>query len=300
MTAGYLLVCNAAAGSAGEGAAEKARSVLADDGPVEVATTGSVDELDEVLARADGRVVVVLGGDGSLHAVVNRLRAADALDGTTLGVVPLGTGNDLARGLRVPLDPADAARVVVEGHIRNLDLFVDDTGEAVVNVSHCGLGAEAAETGSEWKGRLGRMAYPAGALVAALKEPGWRLRVEVDGNLIGPPDDRVLIVGVGNGRSIGGGTPLCPNADPGDGLLDVVVSRSTGPAARAAFAVDLRRGDHPDRADVDAVRGREVRISGESVRHNADGEISDELTDRIYRVEPAAWRLIAPAASMPA
>jgi diacylglycerol kinase family enzyme len=100
------------------------------------------------------------------------------------------------------------------------------------------------------------------------------------------------MVGVGNGPMIGGGTPLCPGALPDDGLLDVVVACATGPAARAAFGAALRNGSHVDRDDVVTARGTVVRISGDAVAYDADGELEDGVTDRTYRVEPGAWSLV--------
>jgi diacylglycerol kinase family enzyme len=156
------------------------------------------------------------------------------------------------------------------------------------------------------KDTLGPLAYPVGALLAGVRERGWVLEVTVDGTVVAPGDatggalggqspPSVLMVGVGNGRSIGGGTELFPTAVPDDGLADVVVVRATGPAARIAFGAALRKGTHLGRDDVAHVRGREVRIAGDAVRHNADGEVSDEVTERSYRLVPGAWSLVVPA-----
>ncbi|MFC7642081.1 diacylglycerol/lipid kinase family protein [Streptosporangium lutulentum] len=72
-------------------------------------------DLEEMLDACPGRDVVVLGGDGSLHVVVSTLYRRGELDTRTVGLVPLGTGNDFARGLGIPLDPQVAARVVLAG-----------------------------------------------------------------------------------------------------------------------------------------------------------------------------------------
>ncbi|MDQ3146790.1 MAG: diacylglycerol kinase, partial [Actinomycetota bacterium] len=143
------------------------------------------------------------------------------------------------------------------------------------------------------KDRLGALAYPTGAVLAAVGGHGWRLAVTVDGTPLDLPGERVLMVGVGNGPSIGGGTPLCPGAEPDDGALDVVVSCATGPAARVAFGQALRSGRHVERDDVVSARGQVVRISGDPVGYDADGELEDDVTDRSYRVEPGAWTLIS-------
>lgn len=290
---GSLLVVNANAGSTAEGAVEAAGAALPGwPGRVEVATTSEPDELDAALARLDGRRLVVVGGDGSIHAVVGALRRRGELAAVPVGIVPLGTGNDLARALGLPLDPAAAAAALVVGTSTRLDLAVDDAGGVVVNVAHAGLGASAAEAADDLKGHLGALAYPVGALLAGARATGWALQVEVDGRALVDEGASVLLAGVGNGRSIGGGTPLCPDAVPDDGLLDVVVALSTGPAARVAFGAALRTGRHVERDDVRTARGRVVRITGEPVGHNADGEISAPVAARTYAVEPGAWSVL--------
>ncbi len=293
MTA-FLVIANAAAGTADEDVVGEACAVLGEVGEVERVGTGTPGELDDVLDRVDGRTLVVAGGDGSVHAVVDRLWQRDELTGLTLALVPLGTGNDLARSLDVPLDTADAARVVCAGTTSELDLVVDDDGGALVNAAPWGLGAEAARSGGELKDRLGKTAYPIGALVAAVREAGWSLRIEVDGEPLGNTAEPVLMAGLGNGRSIGGGTVLFPDPDPTGGLLDVVVSHATGPMERTAFANALRQGEHLERGDVFTTRGKVIRVTGEPVRHNTDGELTDEVEERTYRVQPGAWTLITP------
>lgn len=290
----YVVLANANAGTAERESVTACCDVLRRIGEVEPVETGNPDEIDGELDRLAGRRLVVAGGDGSVHAVVAALWRRGELASTPLGIVPLGTGNDLARTLGLPLDAGEAAGVVNRGVERRLDLIVAGDGAVVVNAAHAGLGAVAAEAGASLKDRLGQLAYPLGALLAAVRERGWELTVEVDGRAV-VDGESVLLAGVGNGRTIGGGTPMFPSADPGDGLLDVVVSTAVGPAARVAFGSALRDGGHVDRDDVVTLTGREVRISGDPVPHNLDGEVSDPLPERTYRVEPGAWTVIAPA-----
>ena len=285
-----VVIANAAAGSADDEAIRAAADVLG-TGTAVVFTDGT-EALDAAIADLGDRCLVVAGGDGSLHAVVARLRAAGRLADTPVGLVPLGTGNDFAGGLGLPDEPAEAAARVRDGTARRLDLLVDDAGGVVVNVAHAGLGAVAADVAADLKPRLGPLAYPLGAVVAAVKETGWEVGVEVDGRALVEPGQRVLMVGVGNGSTIGGGTPLCPDAVPDDGLADVVVVTATGPAARVAFGVALRHGRHVERDDVVCERGTTVRIAGEPVGHNADGEVSEPVAERTYRLEPGAWSLV--------
>ena len=100
-----LLITNSLAGGAQNEGLELALGVLREDADVEVATTSNPGELDGVLHRAGGRSVVVAGGDGSLHAVVTALHRRHELAERTLGLIPLGTGNDFARALEFPSTP---------------------------------------------------------------------------------------------------------------------------------------------------------------------------------------------------
>ena len=291
---GHLLLASAKAGSTEEQSVEAARSVLADAGPVELVETATPEELDAALDRLDGRTLVIAGGDGSLHLVVTRLSARGELADVRLGLVPLGTGNDLARTLDLPLDPAAAAQVVLSCSPRPLDLITDDAGGIVVNAVHVGVGADAAAHAGRLKPRLGPVAYPIGAVTAGLRSTGWRLRVEVDGRVLAHGHERLLMVGIGNGRGIGGGTPLLPHAEPDDGLLDVVVSAATGPLARVRFGAALSSGTHLQDRAVRYTRGTSVVVSGEQVGVNADGELGDDVQRRRWTLQPAAWSLLRP------
>ena len=292
-----LVVTNASAGSAGDEQVDAALAVLEEHADVRGESCSEPADLDRVLASRDGRTLVVVGGDGSVHLAVDRLLALGELSPTDpLGLVPLGTGNDLARTLGIPLDPAEAAKALLSGTARTLDLAVDDAGGVVVNAAHLGVGAEAAERASALKKRLGKAAYAVGGVLAGAGATGWDLRVEVDGEPL-PLDEEVLMVGLANGRTIGGGAELAPDAEPDDGLLDVVVATSTGPLARLGFGVAMREGEHVDREDVHTVRARTVTVTGDAFPLNADGELSGPLTSRTWTVRPGAWAVLVPAAT---
>lgn len=289
---GFLALTNASAGSTEDDAVEAALTVLRGSADVRVESCGDPSELDDLLGSRDGRTVVLLGGDGSVHSAVAALRRRGELAGTPVGLVPMGTGNDLARTLGIPLDPQDAARALLHARPRLLDLLVDDADGVVVNVVHAGVGAEAAQRAAMLKGGLGKAAYPVGGVLAGATASGWDLSVTVDGAVL-ELDGAVLMVAVANGRTIGGGAVLAPDAEPDDGLLDVVVATSTGPLARLGFGAALRAGEHLGREDVLVVRGREVTVSGEPFPLNADGEIEVDVRSRTWTVQPGAWTLLA-------
>jgi len=287
------VIANAKAGSAVDEAVETVRAVLEARATVEIARPDGPEQLLDVLRARAGREVVVLGGDGSLHLVVQSLTDLDDLSGTVIGLVPMGTGNDFARTMQVPLDPAEAAALVLDGSPRRLDLMVDDNGGVVVNAVHVGVGAEAGKEAKDLKPKLGKLAYAAGAAKAGAAVDGWRIEVVVDGAVINDAETVVLMVGIANGVSVGGGTRLAPDARPDDGLADVIVSRAAGPVARVTYAAQVAVGRHTDRDDVITARGREIRIVGEPMPVNTDGELEDDVEQRTWTLRPAAWQLIA-------
>lgn len=305
------MITNATAGTADAENLAAAIDVLRAERTVEVVATSSPEELDDVVAERGDRHLVVVGGDGSLHAVLTALHRRSALrpdngtDGTVIGLIPLGTGNDFARTQQIPLDPVEAARVVLDGTLAPVDLVVDDSGGVVANSVHVGTGAEASRAGSRWKYRLGslgigkanlgRFGYPIGAVQTAVAPAGLHLEVEVDGRVVNPRDRKVLMVAIGNGASVGGGTELTPDADPEDGLVDVMVSRSVGPLAGLAYVLSLLLRRHKQRKDVVTVRGRKVTVRGDEFWASADGEIEGPLRRRAWRLMPAAYAMYVPA-----
>lgn len=295
----YRLLVNDDAGSAQQDRIDAVDAAFrAADVAYDLHETAAPEDVDDVIASVDSDdVLVVCGGDGSLHLAVERARAADRLAELTFAVIPMGTGNDLARYLGTSDDVGEAVAGVLAGEPRTLDLIVDDRGTACVNALHAGIGVDAAERAQGMKDRVGDAAYAIGAVIAGLAAQGRELTVELDGEPLrtADPDTPVLLVAVLNGATFGGGTPVAPDARPDDGLLDVVLTTAVRPAARTAFATALRSGTHLDREDVVWRQGHEVRIAGERVGYNVDGELDlDGSTDRTFRVQPGAWRIVQP------
>ena len=299
-----LVISNSDAGPSDEESLKAALAILRTHTDVEVQATSNPGELNSALHRAGSRRIVVAGGDGSLHAVVTTLYRRNDLRNAVLGILPLGTGNDFARANEIPLDIEEAAQVLVDGVPREIDLIVDEVGEVVVNSVHAGAGAQASRRGATWKDRLhsvgfgklnlGKLGYPIGAALAAVKPPFIRVAVEVDGETVVDMDQPILMVAVGNGSQVGGGTELTPYADPGNGTVDVMISRAIGPIARFGYGAKLMTGRHPERDDVIYLRGSTVSVSGEAFWCSADGEIYGPERHRTWRVEPAAYSLVVP------
>lgn len=155
---GYLVLAAGDAGSTDAQAVRQVLEVLAAAAPTELRPTTGHQDLETALDDLAGRRLVVAGGDGSVHLVVNALLARGEATSTPLGVVPLGTGNDLAQSVGLPLDPTRAAGRVVAGQVRALDV-VQDNEYVVVNAAHAGFGVSAARHAQRLKPVLG---VPAG------------------------------------------------------------------------------------------------------------------------------------------
>ncbi|HSK23432.1 MAG TPA: diacylglycerol kinase family protein [Egicoccus sp.] len=287
---GFVLLVNRAAGSSEDAVIDQVALLLRTAGhEVEIRACGHPDDVDDVVATVGDRTLVVCGGDGSLHLAVGRLRSAGRLD-VAVGLIPLGTGNDFARAVGIPLDDAGAAvEHLLASDPRPMDLLVGGDDRACVNALHLGLGATAAARADAMKDSLDDLAYPLGAILAGLTAGGTQMRVEVDGEVVA--DGQTLLVAVCNGTGFGGGARIAPDADPADGLLDVVVAQATGPLARAAFGLALQRGTHLEREDVHLARGRRVVIEGEDLRDDVDGELGEPgAATPAWQVDAGAWR----------
>ena len=296
--AGVLVLISPSTLAAQGSAVGPALAELGAAGPVELVATSDAGRLAEVVDSCQGRRLVVIGGDGSVHRLVQVLHEQDRLD-QVVALVPMGTGNDLARGQGIPLDPAQAARLAVTGAPRPRDLALDEDGRVVVNVVHAGPSARSVERAAAVKSALGRAAYAVGAFAQGVTVTGAHLRVRVDGEVVHDGVHRVLMVVVALGSTIGGGARVAPDAERLTGQADVTVSLATGPVARVAYAWSMRKGRHRQRDDVLLTSGREVVVEGAGGTQfliDADGEPYGPFPSRTWRVPEATWQLVSPAA----
>lgn len=254
---------------------------------VEVAPSGWPAAGDPLGA---GAAVVAVGGDGTVH------RALQAVAGTpvALGVVPTGSGNDLARFLGLPrADPVAAADVVAAGHVRALDA-VRASGQWYVSVLAAGFDAavNARVDRMRLSRLLGALRYDAAVLAELPGLRARRYRLELDGRVV----HRVAtLVAVANLPAYGGGLRIAPGAAADDGLLDVVVAGPLSRAAALRLLVAVRRGTHLSHPAVDVVRARTVTVTAPGVVGYADGEPIGPLP-LTCEVVPAAVRVLVPAA----
>ena len=253
----------------------------------------------QAAARDGVTAVVACGGDGTINEVVNGLMALPKDDRPVFGVVPMGTGNDLARTLGLPLDPRDALATVVgaladPARLRPLDVFrftAHDTKRWGVNMAAGGFSGTVGEAMSgEMKARWGPLAYLAGAVRALPALTPFAARLVLDGERVVEGD--VYNVFVANGQYVAGGKLVSDVADPFDGCLDVVVVRAGSAAELAALAARFVAGQHHDSPLVETYCAQEICIdSTPGMLFNIDGEL---LTDAACAIalEPGALRCV--------
>jgi diacylglycerol kinase family enzyme len=291
---GWLVVGSTAAGSSGEESIEAVAGHLSRHGTVDSAVTGGPDELEDALRGCGDRTIVVVGGDGSAHVVVNALERVGRLAEVTVGFVPLGTANDLATHLGMSSDPREAARQLVSGPSLPLDLLrltadhLDD-GEIVVNALHAGLGVDGARRARPLKPVLGPVAYPVGVAVSGVVTRGSDVIVTVDGRELAA-EGAVLAVAVANAPRLGG-VELMAGADPTDGLVDVLAVPARPWSARLGT---VARSTGRSTRRPDTRRGRVVEIEGDLGHVDADGEMIDTGSRCRIEVDPGALRVIRP------
>lgn len=287
-----LVICNPGAGG-GNGAECLAERLHERNGIVLQETEGPGDARRIAREAAGFDRVVAAGGDGTVHEV-----AAGLLERPTppvLAIVPLGTGNDLARSLGIPTDQEEALALLDEGKETPLDVVeLDIDGEEALSVNAvvAGAGGQVGELMDEdLKRRWGPLSY----LRSAVETLGELVPVEVELEVDGESRTlTVLNVVVANGRFAGHGMPIAPAADPGDGELDVAVILE-GPATRLlGLAPALLAGEEPEDELFFSCRGREVRLRArEPIPLSIDGE-NRSASSAHFRVRPGALRVIVP------
>ncbi|MEU6533119.1 YegS/Rv2252/BmrU family lipid kinase [Streptomyces sp. NPDC046928] len=240
-------------------------------------------------AGARGRVVLAVGGDGMAGGVGGALSGTDAL----LGLVPAGRGNDFARALDLPTDPAALARVLLDHEPRAVDTIEVESAvhprTVVLGSVYAGVDALANRHANTSTLLRGAASYYAGGLRAVTTWRPARYRVTVDGH-------EHLHVGytvvAANSGYYGSGRRIAPDARVDDGLLDVVMIRQAPRRLFFALMNELKTGAHVRRPEVEILRGKEIRIAADrDVPYGADGEVDATLPVTV-RVLPGALRVL--------
>ncbi|WP_434384300.1 lipid kinase [Melittangium boletus] len=263
------------------------------------------EHMDRLILQAlEGGVrrFILGGGDGTLNHAIKHLLGRDV----SLGVLPLGTGNDFARSLGIAPTLEAACDAIAEGRTVHVDVGLAN-GRPFLNAVSLGLAsAIARRLTPELKRRVGKLAYPVAAFAELWEHQPFRVRLETEHETL---EVDVLQLVVGNGRYHGAGNMVTPDATLDDQLLDaytiVAPSHESGRegtglghmqdlSTLARVALTLRSGEHLSHPAVKAVSGTRIRVDATPPQDvNADGEMIGQTPVR-FELLPAALRVYAP------
>ncbi|GEO13878.1 lipid kinase [Microvirga aerophila] len=247
------------------------------------------EDMSPLIVRHKGQVdcVVVGGGDGTINAAALGVIEADL----PLGILPLGTANDLARTLEIPPDLDGAADIIAAGKTRRIDLGLVN-GEPFFNVASLGLSAELAQKLTrDIKRRYGRLGYALVALKVLLQARPFRAIITTETETVRV---RTLQIAVGNGVFYGGGNAVEQDAAIDDQHLDLYSLELERAWKLALMARSFRYGRHGAWSEVRAIKAKEFDIRTRRPRPiNADGEIATQ-TPAHFTIKPCAVTVFTP------
>ena len=248
--------------------------------------------VDDALARGTDTLVVV-GGDGVISVALQAL----ALGDIPLGIIPAGTGNDHAREYRLPTDDPEAATdVVVDGCAETVDLGRIVNRDGVTKwfgtVMAAGFDSLVSDRTNRMRWPHGRMRYNLAMIAELSKLRLLPFRLSFDGGEEVLTD--LTLAAFGNTRSYGGGMLICPNADHGDGLLDITMAHSASRIKLIRLFPTVFKGTHVDLDEVTTARAKSVSVDSPGINAYADGEFACPLPVEVSAV-PGALKILRPA-----
>ncbi|MEH1806023.1 lipid kinase [Nostoc sp.] len=255
-------------------------------------STEDPQHLAEVILRYKYQVdlVIIGGGDGTLNAAVDALIETQL----PLGILPLGTANDLARTLGIPNSLNEACKIIGDGHLQRIDLGCVN-GKHFFNVASMGLSVKITQRlTKEVKRRWGVFAYAATALQVLLEARPFTAEIAINGELV---HVKTVQIAVGNGRYYGGGMAVADDATIDDQRLDLYSLEIEHWWQVILLLPAMRRGRHIHWQSVRSLQGQEIEVHTRKPRPiNTDGEITT-YTPAHFRVIPKAIAVFVPAES---
>lgn len=288
------IIFNPAAGSATD--REKVLSRLAGLDPAKLRLTqksGDAEKWAREAIRMKSDLIAVAGGDGTLNEVVNGL--ARAARKTRIGIIPLGTGNDFARTLGLPSSLEENIDVIKSAaKTAPIDLVSVKSKRRTryfVNVSAGGFsGIVDRKMTRQVKRTWGPLAYLRGAAAALPNLHAYRTDILLDDHERFAAE--LYNVVIANGRFVAHGLPIAPTADPGDGLLDVILVRKLNGAELAVLAAVIVLGKHLSSHDIIFRRAKKIAVrSNPGMWFNVDGELIGSAP-AVFQIMPRALKFI--------
>ncbi|MGB9812585.1 MAG: diacylglycerol/lipid kinase family protein [Thermovenabulum sp.] len=250
--------------------------------------TNSIGEATQIAKKAynDGyKIIISVGGDGTLREVVKALAGKDAL----LGIIPAGTGNDFARTLGIPLDIEKSLNILKLGSSEEMDL-IRCNGEIFINAAGAGLDAHVADcVNNEIRLFKGTFAYIAALIKTLHRFNPQDVEINIDGKIL---KRKAWLVTISNGKYYGGGMMICPTAQPDDGYLDVSIVNDVRKTEILRFLPRVFGGKHITHRAYETFRGKKVIVKSLTpILVHTDGDIIG-VTPKEFEIWPKAINII--------
>lgn len=269
---------------------------------ISLTTTGKGDatEFTRTMLAEGYRKIISVGGDGTLNEIINGVFTQAHCHPTevTIGLIPVGTGNDWGRMFGIPLVYEGAASVIKEGKtllhdIGVIDYHIDSTKHRTYFINIAGTGFEAAvvfrTNRQKEKGRSNKAIYLYNLLRSLITYRNTQVEITIDGST---GNAKIFSINIGNGRYCGGGMRQTPDALPDDGLFDITVIKEIGKLEIIRSLGMLYDGTILSHRKVDGYRSKGLKISSESKLFiEADGE-SLGHTPAEFSIIPSAINII--------
>jgi len=258
---------------------------------------GHAIELAKSAAKKGYQLVVSVGGDGTINEIVNGLHDAGSMADVLLGIISTGTGSDYIRTIGIPRSHREACRCLTSPRRLTVDLGVVEyvnRGQTAkrlfVNFDSLGFDAEVVKATTQRFKALGALpSYLLGLLTTLVFYQGRRVTLKLDGQA---EERKVCVILMGNGKYGGGGMLATPDADPMDGLLDVLIIDDLSKPDLLWSLPRVYRGTHLTHPKVTMKRAREIEIRPiQPMSLQADGELIGEAPAR-FQVLPAALNVV--------
>lgn len=253
---------------------------------------GEATELAKKAASMKYENIISVGGDGTLLEVVTGLMGYEC----NLGIIPSGTGNDFVRSIGVGPDPIGAAKAILEGNTRYVDIGSTIENKYFVNVAGAGFDTEVIHYTERFKKRFsGQAAYILGILRSLFAYKCKRMRITMDGVTV---EKNVFLIAIANGYTYAGGMKVAPNASAFDGLFDVTLFEYIANIKIPFYLSTFINGNHKPIKQISSHRCKEITIDILDGKNpiNMDGEIIGE-TPMTFKVVEKAFKMFVPTSA---
>lgn len=227
-----------------------------------------VKDVVSALSSQKGNDIIILGGDGTLHDMINSF--VD-FENNSVGIIPLGTGNDFAESAHIPKNPVKAAELIVNSEPEYVDFIEFENGLKSLNAFGMGIDVDVLERTYAGK-NVRRSKYLQSLIVSLIKFKSHDFTVRYNGKA---EKHFGLIATVGNGRQFGGGIKMFPDAKINDGYLDLIIVDFISKIKIIGAFIKLMRGKINSIKQATAVKVKEVEFIPDDTDFvlQADGEL---------------------------